>query len=96
MAQNHNLLERTQCTKLLYSVEMTRTVEALQRQEVDLAMIEIQSLDDILLQKSQPFPFEKTFAEAASDPALIIHSSGSTGNSHVLSALQLAHVNRKP
>ena len=77
--QNQNLLERTQCTKLLYSLEMVRVVEVLQRTCFQVTAIEIQSLDALLSMFSQRFNFDKTFAEAHKDPILVIHSSGSTG-----------------
>ncbi|MCJ1421898.1 hypothetical protein MMC32_008265 [Xylographa parallela] len=78
--QNQNLLERTQCTKLLYSSEMTRVVEPLQGICPQLTVIEVQTLDELLSKCSRRFIFNKTFADAQKDPILVIHSSGSTGN----------------
>jgi acyl-coenzyme A synthetase/AMP-(fatty) acid ligase len=30
----------------------------------------------------EEYPYEKSFAQAKSDPAFVLHTSGSTGNSH--------------
>ena len=40
----------------------------------------IRTIDQWLAQKSVPhYPYEKSFEEAANDPFIVIHTSGSTG-----------------
>jgi acyl-coenzyme A synthetase/AMP-(fatty) acid ligase len=34
------------------------------------------------VEKIEEYPYEKSFAEAKSDPAFVLHTSGSTGNPH--------------
>ena len=40
----------------------------------------VEKLDDLLYkQGTKPYPYNKTFEEAARDPIAIVHTSGSTG-----------------
>ena len=82
MAQNQNLLERSQCSKLLYSVEMTVVVEEVRMKTPHVEFVKVQQLDDMLSAHPQLFPFDKQFTEAQTDPILVLHSSGSTGKPH--------------
>lgn len=80
VVQNRSLLERTRCSLLLHTTELLDKIAILQGEASELLTKTVQSLDEILANESQPYPYYKTFAEARSDPALILHSSGSTGN----------------
>jgi len=40
---------------------------------------QVPTLEEMLAEKSEYYPFTKTYDEAERDQAIIIHSSGSTG-----------------
>ena len=45
----------------------------------------IAPLDDWIASYTKPCPFQKSFEEAKYDPVLVLHSSGSTGESDLMS-----------
>jgi len=77
---NLSLLEQTKCTKFLYSTEMSQKVHELQVEKKGLHTLAVESLDDMTLQDTKYYPYEKSFAKDRWDPVLVLQSSGSTGN----------------
>lgn len=43
--------------------------------------LEIATLDKLLVAEAHYFPYEKVFADVVDDPILVVHSSGTTGQS---------------
>lgn len=65
---------------VVYAPEMVRVVDALKHGLTGkLSFMAIQPLDHILSASAPPFPYERKFSEIVHEPAIIVHSSGSTG-----------------
>lgn len=72
-----SLLETTKCQTLLSAPE-AKVGHILEK--CDMRHIVIKTFDDWLAHESvDHYPYEKTFEEAAHDPFIVIHTSGSTG-----------------
>lgn len=76
-----NLMDQTQC-KVLLSAAGVHVRDILAAKEQEIVHFRIPELDDLLNDETpvQPFPYTKTFEEAAHDPIFILHSSGTSGN----------------
>ncbi|KAI9702667.1 MAG: putative NRPS-like protein biosynthetic cluster [Bogoriella megaspora] len=80
--QNVSLLEQTECSKLLHSPEFGLLADSIKQARLEAAVTitdVIAPLDHWIEKYTKPFPFQKTFEEAANDPLVVLHSSGSTG-----------------
>lgn len=66
---------------MLYAGEMTSSVGQLQKMRANTRTLQIPSIDDIINAQSCHYPYEKQISEAPNDPVVILHSSGSTGES---------------
>ncbi|KAJ4385533.1 hypothetical protein N0V93_009962 [Gnomoniopsis smithogilvyi] len=76
-----DLMEQTHCRFLLTAAGVhVRDIIAEKGEEI--VHIRIPELDDLLDDSTpaSPFPYNKTYEEAAHDPILILHSSGTSGN----------------
>ena len=72
-----SLLNTTKC-QLLLSAPETKVDHILDK--FSMKHVVIRTVDEWLAQESVPhYPYEKSFEEAASDPFIVIHTSGSTG-----------------
>ena len=72
-----SLLNITKC-QLLLSAPETKVDHILDK--FPMPHFAIRTFDEWLAQESVPhYPYEKSFEEAASDPFIVIHTSGSTG-----------------
>ena len=58
---------------------MKARVEELKQSKADLQAFEVPSLDELITASSKHYPYTKTWREARTDPILVAHSSGSTG-----------------
>ena len=76
---NTSLLRQTQCTRILYSAEMTSLVTRLEADTEDLKVIHVSPLEEMVQQESRPYPYYDLFEEVKRKPVLVLHSSGSTG-----------------
>ncbi|KAL8721403.1 MAG: hypothetical protein Q9225_001918 [Loekoesia sp. 1 TL-2023] len=76
---NNSLLDQTECTKFLASPEMVPKAQSQQEKSKELKILQVPSLDAMLVDESRYYPYEKTFATARWDPIVVLHSSGSTG-----------------
>ncbi|KAL8728735.1 MAG: hypothetical protein Q9166_005222 [cf. Caloplaca sp. 2 TL-2023] len=79
LAANLSILRQTECMKICYSPELASLVRSLQEGRRDLLSAEVPTLDDMLLVRSVPYPYECSFDDVARRQILILHSSGSTG-----------------
>lgn len=79
-AQLH-LIQATQCSKFLTSAQRAPSVieVASSSKASNVAFHDIPSLQDFLDARCLPFVYTKTLVEAASDPFVVMHTSGSTG-----------------
>ncbi|KAJ5153496.1 uncharacterized protein N7482_009974 [Penicillium canariense] len=73
------MLDETACSKLIFSPERQRDATSIKEGKADLKMWEIPPLWELLHSNAEPFLLSKTFEDAENEPAIIIHSSGSTG-----------------
>lgn len=76
---NASLLEKTQCSHVLYAHELEAIVNPLLHERPELRIHKILPLKDLILSAAEHYPFDKEYEEARWDPILILHSSGSTG-----------------
>jgi len=53
-----------------------------QEEKKELQILQVPSLDDMLVDASEHYPYHKDFATARWDPIVVLHSSGSTGKSY--------------
>ncbi|KAJ5338907.1 hypothetical protein N7452_005635 [Penicillium brevicompactum] len=73
------LLDDTACSKLVFSAERIKEATDIGAQRAGMKMWEIPPLWELLRLEAPPFPFAKKFEDAEDEPAMIIHSSGTTG-----------------
>lgn len=45
----------------------------------DLKVLQIASMDSIFASQAQRYPYDEDFGRVKSDPIVVLHSSGSTG-----------------
>lgn len=76
---NNSLLYQTECTRFLVSPEMLATAESLKERRLSIEIMRVPALDDLLVDASEHYPFEKDYATARWEPIVVLHSSGSTG-----------------
>lgn len=76
-----DLMEQTQC-KVLLTAAGVHVRDILAEKEEEFVHIRIPELDELLDDSTlaHPFPYTKTYEEAAHDPIVILHSSGTSGN----------------
>lgn len=76
-----NVLEKTDCNIWVQPRELPRLpqVDEFLRHR-PLKILDIPETDDLLdAETTEPYPYTKTWEEAAQDPFCVLHSSGSTG-----------------
>ncbi|KAL8650254.1 MAG: hypothetical protein Q9226_005223 [Calogaya cf. arnoldii] len=76
---NKSLLDQTQCTKFLASPEMLPIAETMKKEIKQLCVVAVPTLDDMLVDASEHYPYEKDYSTARWEPMVVLHSSGSTG-----------------
>ncbi|KAJ6024116.1 NRPS-like enzyme [Penicillium herquei] len=87
-AASRHLFQETKCSIIVDGTEKLRMQQMVDELVTDCADIPLQrwciaSLWDIFspeLEKAKHYPHQKTFADLEDTPAIIIHSSGTTGN----------------
>lgn len=75
---------RTACSKLLYPTEVSPIIKPLVDLEPSFDYYVIPSFADMVNSTPEKYIYHKKFDEAINDPLLVLHSSGSTGNTHNL------------
>ena len=77
---NISLLNETMCTKIFHSTDMTSKVQEWKREKPELEMFAVEDLHALLDKpQAEHYSYDKKFADAIKDPALVCHTSGSTG-----------------
>ena len=76
---NIGLLEQTNCIRFLFTTEVIEKVKELQKQKEDLQTFAVQSLNEMLCDFDEHYPYDVEYSKVRWDPVLILHSSGSTG-----------------
>ncbi|KAI4234458.1 MAG: hypothetical protein LQ349_003784 [Xanthoria aureola] len=76
---NVSLLDQTQCFKFFVSSEMLPVAESLQKERKQLRFLAVPTLNEMLVDASEPYLYDKDYATARWDPMVVLHSSGSTG-----------------
>jgi len=77
-----SLLQATSCQTVLYSGVATPIeshVQMLQSQRPHIKIHSIPSLEMMIAEKAEHYPYSKAYEEAKHDNVLILHTSGSTG-----------------
>jgi acyl-CoA synthetase (AMP-forming)/AMP-acid ligase II len=74
-----SLMRATNCTRLLYTPELTQHVSSLVETVESLRTCEIPTFKEMLEGPHQPYTYNATWENNKNDVALIIHTSGSTG-----------------
>lgn len=76
-----DLMEQTEC-KVLLTAAGVHVRDILAEKGEGVVHIRIPELDDLLDDSTpaRPFPYTKTYEEAAYDPILVLHSSGTSGD----------------
>ena len=80
LSQHLAVFQDANCNKLFYTSEMEVRVNELKEPVPGLQAFLVPSLDDLLSSQSPHYEYNRTFAQGRTDPILIAHSSGSTGN----------------
>lgn len=75
-----DLMEQTD-SKIVLSAVGVQVQDILSGKEEEIAHFLVPELDDLLALEppARPFPYTKTYEEAAHDPIIVLHSSGTTG-----------------
>ncbi|KAJ5425808.1 hypothetical protein N7465_000878 [Penicillium sp. CMV-2018d] len=73
------LLERTGCSGILFSVTLKEQAEKIESSKAALALIEVPSLEKMVANFSNSFPYDTAYQAIEDECAIIIHSSGTTG-----------------
>jgi acyl-CoA synthetase (AMP-forming)/AMP-acid ligase II len=83
IVNNVSLLNATNCDVVFYSgggSPLEAHVKGIQNTISGLRIHEIPSLEQMIADESDHYPYNKTFDEAKNDTVLFLHTSGSTGN----------------
>ncbi|KAE9367390.1 putative NRPS-like enzyme [Stipitochalara longipes BDJ] len=78
-AVNVSLLEQTQCSRLVHSVEVGPVAKTLQGAVSGLQCEQLPSLNELLAASASEYTYDLKYADVYREPILILHSSGSTG-----------------
>lgn len=79
-SQDLSVFEDAKCTRVYYTPNFTSKIEKLRALKHDLNIAEVPELDVLIGSASTHYVYDKMWADARTDPILIAHSSGSTGN----------------
>lgn len=58
---------------------MLPVAESLQKERKQLRFLAVPTLNEMLVDASEPYLYDKDYATARWDPMVVLHSSGSTG-----------------
>lgn len=72
-------MNQTGSTKLLYTTELDHLIKPLQAIAPSVTSSAVPDFQVMFESRPGRYPYEKSFLEAKSDPILVLHSSGSTG-----------------
>ncbi len=80
LQQHMAVFEDAKCSILYYTPEMAPVAQALKEKRPQLRALEAPPLPSLLASSGRHYPYTKAWADARTDPIVIAHSSGSTGN----------------
>jgi acyl-coenzyme A synthetase/AMP-(fatty) acid ligase len=80
LAAHEKLFRTTGCTTVVTSDPIHPAVPAIVKQQ-NLKLLQIPSLEELCGKQYPPYRYDKTYEEAHGDPLVILHTSGSTGQS---------------
>ena len=83
-ATNLSLMNQTGSTKILYCPESASLIKPLQDIAPSVSSHAIPDFEVIFESQAKRYPYQKGFDEARNDPILVLHSSGSTGETQGL------------
>lgn len=72
-------MQQTNSHKLLHAEELAPLMKPLKELDTSVAFDTVPSFQVMFDSQAEHYPYEKTFEEARSDPIVVLHSSGSTG-----------------
>ena len=77
-------MNQTGSTKLLYAPESASLIKPLQDIAPSVSSNAVPDFQVMLESHPKRYPYHKSFSEARNDPILVLHSSGSTGETQDL------------
>lgn len=72
-------MHQTNSDKLLYAEELAPLIKPLKELDPSVSFDIVPSFQVMLDSQAEHYAYEKSFEEARSDPIVVLHSSGSTG-----------------
>lgn len=72
-------MHQTNSKKLLHAEELAPLIKPLKELGPSLSFDTVPSFQVMFDSQAEHYPYEKSFEEARSDPIVVLHSSGSTG-----------------
>lgn len=72
-------MHQTNSSKLLYAEELAPLIKPLKELAPSVVFDTVPSFQVMLDSETEHYPYEKSFEEARNDPIVVLHSSGSTG-----------------
>src|SRR5262245_53778993 len=79
-SQHLSVFEAASCTRVLYTPNFSSKISDIQTIKSELRGFAVPELDELINSPSKHYDYNKSWAEARTDPIIIAHSSGSTGN----------------
>lgn len=76
---NLHLMQQTNSNKLLHAEELAPLIKPLMELDPSVVFNTVPSFQVMLDSQPEHYPYEKSFEEARNDPIVVLHSSGSTG-----------------
>ncbi|KAF9870587.1 hypothetical protein CkaCkLH20_11893 [Colletotrichum karsti] len=81
VSQHDSVFKAANCTRVIHTPEMSSVITAMKSSKRQLDAILAPTLDELLESAgTSPYAYDRTWAEGRTDPIIIAHSSGSTGN----------------
>ena len=74
-----SLLEKTRCSKFLFSEEMQDLAQTLKDQNHSLNIVQVPDLTEAIDTHTSVDPYPGNFSEDENEPVMVLHTSGSTG-----------------
>lgn len=94
LPQSEGMLLRSKCRAVFYAHDIASAVEGLRQSSrlQEIVFRPVASVNELLETSGNKkvYPYEKSFQDAENEPCLILHSSGSTGNSFVSGNIVMA------
>ena len=79
LSQHLAVFEEVKCDKVFYTSEMQPRIDEIKQNMPKLQTFKVPELDELILQQTKHYEYNRTWADGRTDPIIIAHSSGSTG-----------------